>query len=136
MKASFQNPSPRAAENEPRPEVGLPASRLDGSGQLPAVLPASARNRYPIRHMAKPVHFYCAAPGAKSVRLVGDFNDWDATAHPMERRQDGWWFLEVALTHGHHEYQFLVDGKPVLDPKATGAMRDETNGDVSILAVS
>jgi hypothetical protein len=31
-----------------------------------------------------------------------------------------WWFLQVELSHGHHEYRFLVDGKPVLDPHAAG----------------
>jgi 1,4-alpha-glucan branching enzyme len=91
---------------------------------------------YSARNMAKPVNFYCAAPGAKSVNLVGDFNEWDPTSHPMERRVDGWWFLQVPLTHGHHHYQFLVDGKPMLDPHATGVAYNKRNEEVSLLAVS
>jgi 1,4-alpha-glucan branching enzyme len=42
----------------------------------------------------------------------------------MQRRDDGWWFIQVMLIHGHHQYRFLVDGKPVLDPRAAGVGRE------------
>ena len=35
----------------------------------------------------------------------------------MQRRDDGWWFIQIMLPHGHHQYRFLVDDKPVLDPR-------------------
>ncbi len=54
----------------------------------------------------------------------------------MERRVDGWWFLQVPLPHGHHRYRFVVDGKPMLDPQATGIARNEQNEQVSLVAVS
>jgi hypothetical protein len=54
----------------------------------------------------------------------------------MERRVDGCWFLQVLLTHGHHQYRFLVDGKPILDPHATGVAHNEVNEEVSLVAVS
>jgi 1,4-alpha-glucan branching enzyme len=92
--------------------------------------PCSARNT------TKPVNFYYAAPFAQSVFLLGDFNGWDPASHPMRRREDGWWFIEVPLTHGHHRYRFLVDGKPVLDPQGAGIARDERNERVSLVAVS
>jgi 1,4-alpha-glucan branching enzyme len=82
----------------------------------------------------KPVNFYCHAPDAALVELLGDFNDW--TAVPMQRRADGWWYLSISLTHGHHRYRFLVDGTPTLDPHSTGVGQDETYGAVSIIAVS
>jgi 1,4-alpha-glucan branching enzyme len=84
----------------------------------------------------KPVNFYCAALSARSVYLVGDFNGWDSTSHLMRRREDGWWFIQVQLKHGHHRYQFLVDGKPMLDPQSTGITRNERNEQVSLVAVS
>jgi hypothetical protein len=40
------------------------------------------------------------------------------------------------LGHGHHQYRFLVDGRPTLDPRAMGTGRDEANDPVSIIAVS
>jgi 1,4-alpha-glucan branching enzyme len=83
----------------------------------------------------KPVNFVCFAPDAKSVVLVGDFNDWDPSAHPMKHNPDGGWTAQVLMGHGHHHYQFLVDGKPVLDPKAQGIARNEKNEKVSLMAV-
>lgn len=88
------------------------------------------------RNIAKPVNFYCPAPKAKSVYLVGDFNHWNATSLPMQRRVDGYWFLQVWLTHGHHQYRFLVDGQPTLDTRATGVARNQAEEEVSLLAVS
>jgi len=92
--------------------------------------------RFGVKNTTKPVNFYCVAPMAASVVLVGDFNKWDATSHPMKRQVDGGWFLQVELTHGHHRYRFLVDGKPVQDPQATGIARNERNEQVSLIAVS
>jgi len=37
------------------------------------------------------INFFCAAPNALSVYLIGDFNDWNRTSHPMERQTDGFW---------------------------------------------
>ena len=96
----------------------------------------STANPYSAKGMTKPVNFHCAAPAAQSVYLVGDFNGWNPTSHPMRRREDGWWFIEVQLNHGHHQYQFLVDGKLTLDPKGTGIARNERNERVSLIAVS
>jgi 1,4-alpha-glucan branching enzyme len=96
----------------------------------------STSNPRVARNTIKPVNFYCAAATAQSVYLAGDFNGWDPTSHPMHRRADGWWFIEVQLPHGHHQYLFLVDGKPVLDPQSTGIARNERNERVSLLAVS
>jgi hypothetical protein len=42
----------------------------------------------------------------------------------------------LELTHGHHQYLFLVDGQPVLDPKASGIARNDRNERVSLIAVS
>jgi len=49
---------------------------------------------------------------------------------------DGWWIAQVELGHGHHQYQFLVDGQPMLDPHATGVVRTERDERVSLIAVS
>jgi hypothetical protein len=42
----------------------------------------------------------------------------------------------LELPHGYHQYVFLVDDKPVLDPKASGKARNERNEPVSLMAVS
>lgn len=87
----------------------------------------------------RPLHlvdFFCRAPEAKGVSLIGDFNGWQPTAHPMTRMPDGGWTIRLELPHGHHQYLFLVDGKPTLDPNAMGKVRNEHNDTVSLIAIS
>lgn len=67
---------------------------------------------------------------------MGDFNDWDTKAHPMNRQHDGAWLLQIPLRHGHHHYQFLIDGKSTFDPRAQGTARNHVGEKVSLVAVS
>ena len=92
--------------------------------------------QFSARSTIKPINFFCAAPEAESVYLIGDFNGWDPSADPMQPRTDGWWSLQVPLSHGHHEYLFVVDGNPTLDPHATGTTRNARYEKVSLVAVS
>ena len=80
--------------------------------------------------------FFCVAPQARQVSLVGDFNDWDPCATPMIRQPDGRWMAALELRHGYHRYLFLVDGTRMLDPNATGKVLDDHNEPASLLAVS
>jgi 1,4-alpha-glucan branching enzyme len=91
---------------------------------------------YSVKKTVKPINFVCMAPQAKQVTLVGDFNDWQPAAHPMKKHPDGSWTAQVTLGHGSHHYQFLVDGKATLDPRASGIARNEQNEKVSLLSVS
>ncbi|MGD0615850.1 MAG: glycoside hydrolase family 13 [Verrucomicrobiota bacterium] len=93
-----------------------------------------ASERYSAHNSLRPISFFCDAPRAKVVQIVGDFNRW--LPIPMHRRVDGWWHVQALLCHGHHHYRFLVDGKPMLDPAATGVGRDERGEQVSLIAVS
>ena len=80
--------------------------------------------------------FFCHAPEAKQVSIVGDFNNWNPNSTPMLRQPDGQWMASLELTHGYHQYAFLVDGKRVLDPNAAGRTRDSQNQPVSLAAIS
>ena len=86
--------------------------------------------------MAKPINFVCVAPDAREVFLVGEFNGWNVASHPMQRQPNGAWLVQVALHHGHHQYRFMVDGKPILDPRANGVAKDAKGERASLLAVS
>ncbi len=88
------------------------------------------------RKPLRTVNFICNAPGAKSVSLVGDFNDWDPAAHPMKQMPDRAWLLSVDLKHGHHRYAFQVDGHLVLDPRAQGITQNDQGQRVSMIPVS
>ncbi len=92
-------------------------------------------DHYSAKKLPQMISFVCAAPAARQVTLVGDFNDWHPESFPMKRHTDGTWLLQIPLGRGDHHYQFLVDGKPVLDPKALGVARDESDQKVSLLQV-
>ncbi len=71
------------------------------------------------------VSFGLFAPGKASVSLIGEFNDWDRAADPMQPVTDGWWYLEKQLGSGSHTYQFAVDGEIVIsDPYARSLAED------------
>jgi 1,4-alpha-glucan branching enzyme len=95
-----------------------------------------APDRYSAKRMFKPVNFVCVAPLAVRVYLTGAFNGWNPESNPMLRQPDGAWLLQVPLHHGHHQYRFLVDGKPMLDPRASGVARDLNGQPASLIAVS
>lgn len=97
---------------------------------------ASLFSRYSAKNNVKPIHFYCVAPQARNVVLVGDFNGWNHLANSLQRQPDGSWTTQVRLHHGHHLYVFLVDGQPILDPNAQGIARNAKNERVSLIAVS
>ena len=92
--------------------------------------------RYNAKGMTKPVNFLCIAPEAHEVAIIGDFNNWESGKHLMNRQIDGSWSAQIDLHHGHHRYQFVIDGKPTLDPRANGVVRNEANERVSLIAVS
>ena len=93
-------------------------------------------HRYSAHRNLQAVNFICNALQAQSVCLVGDFNNWDAVAHPMQRMPDGAWLLKMELRHGHHRYAFLVDGNLTLDPRAQGITRNDQGQRVSLVPVS
>jgi 1,4-alpha-glucan branching enzyme len=97
---------------------------------------AVSLRRYSAKQTRHHVDFFCDAPDAEHVCLVGDFNGWDLTAIPMRRTPDGCWTTSLELHHGHHQYLFVVDGTPSLDPGASGVTRDDRNERVSLIAVS
>lgn len=68
--------------------------------------------------------FTCDARQAESVSLVGDFNDWQPEATPMQKMPDGCWTARLDLRHGSYRYLFLVDGKPMLDAHAQGVVHE------------
>jgi 1,4-alpha-glucan branching enzyme len=96
----------------------------------------SALPKYSAKRNLHHVDFFCIAPAAHRVVLVGDFNNWNPGATFMRRMPDGRWMASLELPHGYHQYLFLVDNNPMLDPNATGKARNERNEPVSLIAIS
>jgi hypothetical protein len=67
-----------------------------------------------------PVRFSLAFAGARSVAVIGTFNEWQGQGFRMrwdETRRE--WQLLVKVPAGRHEYGFLVDDERVVsDPSA------------------
>ena len=59
----------------------------------------------------KVIQLVLIAPDAKSVAVVGDFNDWSDSATRLVRQQgDGVWWVTLELAPGRYRYAFVVDG--------------------------
>ena len=58
----------------------------------------------------KKTTFKLQAPEAAEVFVVGCFNEWDPTADPLQRGEEGIWACALMLEPGEHEYRFVVDG--------------------------
>ncbi|WP_051205442.1 S41 family peptidase [Salinimicrobium xinjiangense] len=56
-----------------------------------------------------------AFPDAKMVIVTGSFNSWERESLFMERKGDEW-ILSTEVSPGRHTYNFIVDGKWILDP--------------------
>lgn len=109
------NPGPDRAAREP-------------AGAAPGVLLA--------RHGGTVVQFVLVAPNARSVTLVGDFNDWDPAATPLRASAGGAWSAAVHLPSGRHRYAFVVDGVSwVADPAAPPAPDDDFGSPGSVVTV-
>ena len=85
----------------------------------------------------EPVTFVYVAPAAKSVAVVGDFNNWglDDSALAATNLQ-GVWSVTARIPAGVHRYAFVVDGKQwVADPTAPRSSSDDFGMPSSALVV-
>jgi hypothetical protein len=111
--------------------IGLVARQYTSPDTQVATLPSSevvpaANAPVDPATQLQPVQFILADNSARSVSLIGDFNDWSADATSMEYdASHGAWTVTILLPPGRHQYQFLVDGtRHVTDPTAPAASGD------------
>ena len=83
------------------------------------------------------VEFSFVSPSAASVAIVGDFNDWDASRHQLQKvGDDGTWKVRVRLAAGSYQYGFFIDGRRwAPDPHAERFLADGFGGENSIILV-
>lgn len=55
------------------------------------------------------IEFAYFRPAAEHVALAGDFNQWRINAHLMERDDQGWWRLTLALPAGEYRFKYVVN---------------------------
>ena len=54
------------------------------------------------------VRFALWAPNADDVSVIGDFNQWNRTSHPMQRRDGGVWELFIPVLGAGTHYKYSV----------------------------
>lgn len=83
-------------------------------------LPTGAKDGVAFINSGKSAIVTLYAPGKTSVSLIGEFNNWSATASAMKKTSDGntWWVqIDNLDPNTEYAYQFLVDGTlKVADP--------------------
>lgn len=81
------------------------------------------------------VRFVLADADARTVTLVGDFNEWAKHATPLRAAKPGVWSTQVALTPGRHEYAFVVDGERWVADPAADHVADDFDTPSSVVTV-
>ncbi len=85
----------------------------------------------------EPVQFVLVAPAARSVAVVGDFNDWGlGDTALVATNHGGVWSVTAPVPAGVHRYAFVVNGKEwVADPTAPRSSGDDFGMPSSALVV-
>lgn len=132
LLAMFFRPSaPPSAPAVPAPAIATAPATATGA-QLAAhdaVAEADAARQS--------VQLVFRAPNASTVRVVGDFNSWDAERAPMTRdAATGLWSVTLQLRPGRHVYAYVVDDSVwVRDPRAPAAKDADFGRPGSVLLV-
>jgi hypothetical protein len=110
------------------------------AGVVAVITLGVVRNRPPVASTVsprEPVQFVLVRPDARSVAVVGDFNDWglNDTALVATNHQ-GVWSVTAPVPAGVHRYAFVVNGKEwVTDPNAPRSAGDDFGLPSSALVV-
>lgn len=68
--------------------------------------------------------FYYKNDKAKSVAILGDFNNWNPYSHPMKKNLAGLWEIVLDIPPGQYVYRFVVDGNYRNDPLGRAVVYD------------
>jgi hypothetical protein len=85
----------------------------------------------------EPVSFVLVAPAARSVKVVGDFNNWGLNDSALvATNNQGVWSVTAPVPAGVHRYAFVVNEKQwVADPRAPRSGGDDFGMPSSALVV-
>ena len=72
---------------------------------------------------------------ARVVCIAGTFNGWSPKRTTMVAAGAGRWTKELSLPPGLYEYQYVVDGKWINDPRAVKSTANAYGGRNSVLVI-
>ena len=70
---------------------------------------------------------------SEKVYVMGNFNDWSRTAHPLFKNENSYWSLNIPLSAGRYEYKFVVDKEEILDPDNSNLVSNGLGGYNSVV---
>ena len=105
VQAQIQSPTPTPSPTPAQAPVDG-SSSSNGAAAQPA----------PAAQGATGASFTYVDPAAKSVSIAGEFNQWSATANPMQKDSQGIWTATILLKPGKYLYKLVVDGTWKPDP--------------------
>jgi hypothetical protein len=74
-----------------------------------------------------------AAADARRVEVAGDWNQWRPV--PLQRADNGVWYLDLAIAPGVYRYAFRIDGQTWQVPRGVAAVDDGFGGKSAWLTV-
>jgi chromosome partitioning protein len=91
--------------------------QADADAREEAVLDSKIETAYGAIPIAGGVRFVCHAPGAKRVRVAGDFNHWSVADGDMAPAgQPDVWQKDLRLPPGRYAYRLIIDDRWCSDP--------------------
>lgn len=112
-----------------QPEQGFGALelRLDGRS---AHVPVFASTQHTTTYTMPP-----SGQDHGQVYIMGAFNGWSRSSHPLTLDSRGLWQIELSLSEGQHPYQLVVDGVEMPDPENPHRVDNGFGGYNSILTI-
>ncbi|MCK6483313.1 MAG: AAA family ATPase [Phycisphaerae bacterium] len=102
------NAVPIAASRTERPDLS--------GGVDHAAIQRRIREHYGVHRCPDGVRFVVRLPGARHVRLAGDFNGWSPVSTPLSRVGRDEYAITLPLEPGRYRYRYVVDGEWRNDP--------------------
>jgi 1,4-alpha-glucan branching enzyme len=121
-------PTPRARSTAPS------AAQKPPPEKSPMEKPAAEKKEQREKSREKPVEFRLSMPQARTVCVVGTFNNWDIKRTPMQKEGAGW-KATIPLAPGRYEYRFVADGQWLSDPNARESVGNDFGSTNSVLVV-
>ena len=91
-----------------------PAAPAKKAPEVKALKPGGLEKKYLKQGSVSSVTFVlpkAAAPDAGSVCILGEFNNWSADAHALERRPEGDFAITLELEAGRaYRFRYVIDG--------------------------